>query len=178
VSEKAFEVVAECAMAGLPTGADVNRVMERIERARRRNAAIAHVSVQSPAVYKDRAYTLITRFLVWAGDGPRAMDAVGSLLQGAGIHSRGMHLSGRALVDADLRSTLAGAPAAASRAARSDRRLASRKRATGPASGAKRAGGRSRGTVRRKAAASKRRPTPKRAGRTGARRRGSRRGRR
>jgi len=178
VSEKVFEVVAECAMAGLPTGADVNRVMERIERARRRNAAIAHTSVQSPAVYKDRAYTLITRFLVWAGDGARAMDAVGSLLQGAGIHSRGMHLSGRALVDADLRSSPAGAPAAASRAARSDRRPASRKRAMRPAARKKPAGGRSRRTVRRKAAAPRRRATPKRTGRTGAMRRGGRRGRR
>ena len=178
MSEKAFEVVAECAMAGFPTGADVSRLMERIERARRRNAAIARASVQSPAVYKDRAYTLITRFLVWAGDGPQAMDAVGSLLQGSAIHCRGMHLSGRALVDADLRSSAADAPAAGARAARSNRRPAARKRAAHPAARAaraKRADGKSSRTARHKAAATKGRATPRRAGRTGARRRRGRR---
>ncbi len=114
MADKAFEVVAECAMAGFPTNADITRVTEQIERARRRDAAIARAAVQTPAVYKDRAYTLVARFLVWAPDGSGAMDTVGSLLQGAGVHCRGMHLSGRALVEADLlRPARVTAPAAA-----------------------------------------------------------------
>jgi hypothetical protein len=178
VSDKPFEVIAECAMAGFPTNADITRITEQIERARRRDAAIARAGVQTPAVYKDRAYTLVTRFLVWAPDGPRAMDTVGNLLQGAGIHCRGMHLSGRALVDADL--VPAAAPAApragavkksaakaAGRSASRGRRAALRPAAKkARAKRAKRVGARPKAAARPKAVAAKGRAGGRRTGRS------------
>ena len=182
MSDKPFEVIAECAMAGFPTNADITRITEQIERARRRDAAIARAGVQTPAVYKDRAYTLVTRFLVWAPDGPRAMDTVGNLLQGAGIHCRGMHLSGRALVDADL--VPAAAPAApragavkksaakaagrsASRGRRAALRPAAKKARAKRAKRAKRVGARSKAAARPKAVAAKGRAGGRRTGRSG-----------
>jgi hypothetical protein len=171
VTDKPFEVVAECAMAGFPTSADMTRVAERIERARRRSAAIARAAVQTPAVYKDRAYTLVTRFLVWATDGPRAMDTVGDLLQGAGIHCRGMHLSGRALVAADLQRPAAepepratGRPAAKRQPVRKTRRGSKAKLI------ARRKAARPKATKRKKSSGRKGRPRRSRGGRAGTRR--------
>jgi hypothetical protein len=125
VSEKAFEVVAECALAGFPSGTDISKVTERIERACKRRSEVARSAVQTPAVYKDRAYTLMARFLVRAADGPRALDTVGALLQDAGVHCRGMHLSGRVVAGAELRAA-AAAPATAARKSRSGARPAAR----------------------------------------------------
>jgi hypothetical protein len=147
VSEKAFEVVAECALAGLPSSTDISRVTERIERARRRRGEVARATVQTPAVYRDRAYTLMARFLVRAGDGPGALDTVGALLQDAGVQCRGMHLSGRVVAGAELRAASATPPVAAG---------TSRPRA-----------GRRRATPRRPAGARRRRAPPTRARRAG-----------
>lgn len=99
---KPFEVTAECAMAGLPTGTDIARVSEKLEKARRRASGIVRATVQAPAVFRDRTYVLDSRFVVWADDGDGAVKAVGNLLQGASITHRNMHLSGRALAEADV----------------------------------------------------------------------------
>lgn len=99
---KPFEVAAECAMAGLPTGMDIARVSEELEKARRRAPGIVRATVQAPAVFRDRAYVLDSRFVVWADDGDGAVEAVGNLLHGASITHRNMHLSGRALAEADV----------------------------------------------------------------------------
>jgi len=101
MSEKLFEVAGECAMSGLPTGVEIERVGVQLEQARRRTPAVVRTVVQGPAAFKDRAYVLESRFVVWADDGDRAVTAVGSLLEGAKIPYRGLHLSGRALTDAD-----------------------------------------------------------------------------
>ncbi len=109
MSQKLFEVAVECAMPGLPTGGDIERVGERLEAARRRAADIVRTALQGPAAFKDRSYVLEGRFVVWADDGERAVTAVGTLLDGAKIPYRGLHLSGRALTDADAPRPRAGA---------------------------------------------------------------------
>ncbi len=101
MSQKLFEVAGECAMPGLPTGGDIERVGERLEQARRRAPQIVRTALQGPAAFKDRSYVLEGRFVVWADDGERAVVAIGNLLDGAKIPYRSLHLSGRALTDAD-----------------------------------------------------------------------------
>lgn len=101
MGQKLFEVAGECAMLGLPTGRDIARVGERLEQARRRAPQVVRTAVQGPAAFKDRAYVLEGRFVVWADDGERAVTAIGTLLDGAKISYRSLHLSGRALTDAD-----------------------------------------------------------------------------
>ncbi|MGQ0551373.1 MAG: hypothetical protein ACT4PY_17070 [Armatimonadota bacterium] len=101
MGQKLFEVAGECPMPGLPTGGDIARVGERLEQARRRAPQVVRTAVQGPAAFKDRVYVLEGRFVVWADDGERAVTAIGTLLDGAKISYRSLHLSGRALTDAD-----------------------------------------------------------------------------
>ncbi len=101
MGQKPFEVAAEVAMPGLPAGTDIERVSEQLEHARRRSREVVRTAVQTPAMFKDRSYVLETRFVVWAEDGEQAVEAVGVLLEGARIPHRSMHLSGRALGEAD-----------------------------------------------------------------------------
>ena len=101
MSPKPFEVAGECAMPGLPTGGDIEQVGDRLEQARRRTPHVVRTALQGPAAFKDRVYVLEGRFVVWADDGERAVMAIGSLLDGAKIPYRSLHLSGRSLTDAD-----------------------------------------------------------------------------
>lgn len=101
MSPKPFEVAGEFAMPGLPSGGDIERVGERLEQARRRTPHVVRTALQGPAAFKDRAYVLAGRFVVWADDGERAVTAIGSLLETARIPYRSLYLSGRALTDAD-----------------------------------------------------------------------------
>lgn len=101
MSERLFEVAGECAMSGLPTGGDIERVGERLEQARRGAPQVVRTALQGPAAFKDRSYVLEGRFVVWADDGERAVVVVGNLLDGAKIPYRSLRLSGRALTDAD-----------------------------------------------------------------------------
>lgn len=132
MNQKPFEVAGECAMPGLPSGGDIERVGERLEQARRRSPQVVRMAVQGPAAFKDRAYVLEGRFVVWADDGERAVTAIGSLLDGAKIPYRSLHLSGRALTDADAPRPKGAAargappsPARGGRKARAPRRAAS-----------------------------------------------------
>jgi hypothetical protein len=101
MDQKLFEVAAECAMQGLPSGGDIERVAGRLEQGRHRAPGIVRAAVQGPAAFKDRTYVLESRFVVRAQDGEGALRAVEHLLDGANITHRGLHLSGRALSEAD-----------------------------------------------------------------------------
>lgn len=109
MGQKPFEVAVGCAMPGLPTGGDIERIGERLDQARRRAPEVVRTAVSGPAAFKDRAYVLESRFVVWADDGERAVTTVGTLLDGAKIAYSGLRLSGRALTDADAPRPSAGA---------------------------------------------------------------------
>jgi hypothetical protein len=139
VERRPFEIVAECEMAGFPSGVDVDRIRERIQEAQRSWPAIVRAAVNPPAVFKDRRYVLQARFVVWAEDGSAATQAVEGLLAGAEVRWRTVLPSGRALTEAE-------APPPAEETAgqaRADRpaRAAVSARAAGPARAAKRAAG-------------------------------------
>lgn len=102
MDRKPFEIIAECQMAGLPTGADIGRISEQIEAARRSQPEIVRAVAKPPAIYKDRQYVLQTVFVVWADDSARASETVAGLLQDAGIPYRTVVPSGRALTEADV----------------------------------------------------------------------------
>jgi len=102
MAQKPFEIMAECAMVGFPTGADIGRIRGLIETARRSRPAIVRAAVNPPAIYRDKQYVLPTRFVVWAKDGARAIQAVDGLLQDAGVPRRTVLPSGRALTEADV----------------------------------------------------------------------------
>ncbi len=99
MERKPFEIVAECEMAGFPSGADIERVRERIDGARRSRPAIVRAAVNPPVVVRDGRYVLQARFVVWAEDGRAATRAVEGLLSGAGVQCRTALPSGRALTD-------------------------------------------------------------------------------
>lgn len=102
MAPKPFEIVAECQMVGLPTGADIGRIREQIEGARRSWPAIVRAAVNPPAIYRDMQYVLPTRFVVWAEDGARATQAVEELMKGAGVSCGTVLPSGKALTEADV----------------------------------------------------------------------------
>lgn len=101
VERRPFEIVAECEMAGFPSGADVDRVRERIQEAQHSWPAIVRAAVNPPAVFKDRRYVLQARFVVWAENGGAATQAVEGLLAGAGVQCRTVLPSGRALTEGE-----------------------------------------------------------------------------
>lgn len=102
MDRRPFEIIAECEMTGFPTGADIGRLRERIESARRSQPGVVRALVNPPPIYKERRYVLLTRFVVWAVDGVRAVQAVAELLQDAAIACRTVLPSGRALTDAEV----------------------------------------------------------------------------
>ena len=113
---KPFEVVAQLSLVGLPTSADVAQVSERLEKARRKTPAVVRATVQTPALFREGSYVLETRLVVWAADGQTAMGAVEGLLDAAAVRYRGMHLSGRALTEADVPRPAPARPVKAARA--------------------------------------------------------------
>lgn len=102
VAQKPFEIIAECMMESLPASADVASLSERIEAERRKHPGVVRAAVQTPAIFRDRGYVLETRFLVWADDGAAAERMVENLVKASGVTCRGVHLSGRALAEADV----------------------------------------------------------------------------
>jgi len=102
VTQKPFEVIAECVMESLPASADVVNLSERIEAERRKHPGIVRATVQTPAIFRDRKYVLETRCLVWADDGASAERMVQTLVAACGVACRGVYQSGRALAEADV----------------------------------------------------------------------------
>ncbi|MDR7555923.1 MAG: hypothetical protein QN157_09975 [Armatimonadota bacterium] len=102
MTDRPFEVIAEIALQGLPTSGDIARVGEEVERARQATPAVVRATVVPPARFRDGTYCLETRCAVWAADGAAAVAAVERLLRGAGLTTRTVHLSGRALTAADV----------------------------------------------------------------------------
>ncbi len=102
MDRKPFEIVAECQMAGFPTGADIGRIREQIETARRSRPEVVRAAVNPPAIYRDKWYVLPARFVVWAEDGTQAIQTVAGLLQDAGVPCRTVLPSGRGLTEAEV----------------------------------------------------------------------------
>ncbi|MBI3997383.1 MAG: hypothetical protein HY355_00010 [Armatimonadetes bacterium] len=135
MAQKPFEVVAECTLSGLPTSADIARISGALEQARRRAPGVVRAVVQPPARFKEATYVLEARFIAWAGEGEAAQQAVSSLLEGAGVSCRTLHLSGRALNETDVpraRASTAARESSPSRAAsaRAGTRNATRRAST------------------------------------------------
>ncbi len=97
MDRKPFEIVAECEMAGFPTGADVERLNERIGAVRRSRPNVVQAVVSPPAIFRERRYVLQARFVVWAEDGVGATQAVEGIFKDAGVACRMVLPSGRAL---------------------------------------------------------------------------------
>ena len=102
MTRKPFEIVAECVMAGLPTGADIGRIREQIETARRSKPEVVRAAVNPPAIHRDIQYVLQTRFVVWAEDNARAVQVVEGLMLDAGVSYLSVLPSGRAMAEADV----------------------------------------------------------------------------
>uniref|UniRef100_A0A7C3APP3 Uncharacterized protein n=1 Tax=Thermorudis sp. TaxID=1969470 RepID=A0A7C3APP3_9BACT len=102
MGSKPFEIVAECELPGLPAGADITRISEKIEQARRARPDVARAVVNPPAVYKEKRYVLQTRLVVWAEDASRALQAAQELLADAGLVCRTILPSARALTAAEV----------------------------------------------------------------------------
>lgn len=102
MDRKPFEVVAECEMPVFPTAADVTRVSERIETARRGRADIVRATVNPPAIYRERRYVLQAKFITWAEDVSRAVQTTQELLAEAGLPCRTVLPSSRSLTTADV----------------------------------------------------------------------------
>ena len=102
MTRKPFEIVAECVMAGFPTGADIGRIREQIETARRSKPEVVRAAVNPPAIHRDIQYVLQTRFVVWAEDNARAVQVVEGLMLDAGVSYQSVLPSGRAMAEADV----------------------------------------------------------------------------
>lgn len=102
MGRKSFEIIAECEMGAFPTSADIVRVGEQIEMARHTRPEVVRATVNPPAIYREKRYTLQTRFVVWATDGAGATQAVEGLLKKAGVPCRIVLPSGRALTEAEV----------------------------------------------------------------------------
>jgi len=102
MTRKPFEIVAECVMAGLPTGADIGRIREQIETARRSKPEVVRAAVNPPAIHRDTQYVLQTRFVVWAEENARAVQVVEALMKDAGVSYQSVFPSGRALAEAEV----------------------------------------------------------------------------
>jgi hypothetical protein len=98
---KPFEILAECEMPAFPTGADIARVMDQIESARRSRPEVVRTTVNPPAIYRERRYVLPTRLVVWAEDAAGALRAAAEVLANAGLLCRTILPSSRAVGDAE-----------------------------------------------------------------------------
>jgi hypothetical protein len=157
VMRRPYEIMAECELFGFPTAADVARVGESLDRGRRAHAQVVRATVLPPAAFRDGRYVLQARFLVWADHARGATKAVEDVIAAAGLASRLVLPTGRALSDAEVPS----APAA-------DRVEAARPGAGGPgrratprrAAGSVRGKGKG-GTAKRRTAKPRRKANPK-----------------
>src|SRR5207247_8520122 len=105
MTRKPFEIVAECVMAGLPTGADIGRIREQIETARRSKPEVVRAAVNPPAIHRDIQYALQTRFVVWAEDNARAVQVVEGLMLDAGASYQSLFPYRRARATAAVQSS-------------------------------------------------------------------------
>jgi hypothetical protein len=102
VERRPFEIIAECAMDGFPTTADIDRISGAVEGARRSLPDVVRAAVSPPAVFRDGRYVLESRFIVWADSGASATQTVRGLLETAGVATRSILPSGRALSASDV----------------------------------------------------------------------------
>ena len=126
MDRKPFEIVAECEMPGFPTAADITRVSEHIEAARRVRSDVVRATVNPLAIYRERRYVLQAKLITWAEDVSRAVQIVQELLADAGLPRRTVLPSSRSLNEAEIsppseparsgRLTARGGTAAARRA--------------------------------------------------------------
>ncbi|MDR7417431.1 MAG: hypothetical protein QN178_00810 [Armatimonadota bacterium] len=129
MSRKPFEIVAECEMAGFPSGADIERLMARLDQARSGQPDVVKATVTPPAVYRDGRYVLDARFLVWADDATGATNAVEEVLRAAEVTCRFVTPSGRALAESEVPKPRASRAAAAKSARPSVPKKAARPKA-------------------------------------------------
>ena len=97
MDRKPFEITAACEIAAFSTSADIERFSTQLERRRQSRPNIVRATVNPPATYSEQRYVLQTRFVVWAKDVAQAVQAVEGLIHDAGVRSRTVLPSGRAL---------------------------------------------------------------------------------
>jgi hypothetical protein len=102
MDRRPFEIVAECEMLGFPTAADIARVSERIEAARRARPDIVRAAVNPPAIYRERRYFLQAKLIAWADDVSGAVQIAQGLLADAGLPYRTALPSSRSLVETEI----------------------------------------------------------------------------
>jgi len=102
MDRKPFEITAACEIAAFSTSADIERFSTQLERRRQSRPNIVRATVNPPATYREQRYVLQTRFVVWAKDAAQATQAVEGLLHDAGVRSRTVLPSGRALVATEV----------------------------------------------------------------------------
>lgn len=102
MDRKPFEIVAECEMPVFPTAADITRASERIETARRGRSDVVRVTVNPPAIYRERRYVLQAKLITWAEDVSRAVQSAQKLLAEAGLSCRTVLPSSRSLIAAEV----------------------------------------------------------------------------
>ena len=105
-----FELVAACELASLPTSRDIAELTARLERARAGVPAVVSATPQPPAIYRNLAYVLESRFVAWANTAEDAAGMVKGLMDSAGVLCRSVYLSGRALAPTDVPRPEAPAP--------------------------------------------------------------------
>jgi hypothetical protein len=149
VARKPFEIVAECEMAGFPSGVDIERLTARLDQARSGQPDVVRATVTPPAVYRDGRYVLDARFLVWAEDANGATNAVEEVLRTAEVTCRFVTPSGRAVAESEVPR-----PRAAKAAAAKSARPSAPKKAARPA----KPKGRPKPAARPKSAAKKGKP--------------------
>ena len=101
MAAKPFEVIAKCAMVGLPAPSDIVAIGARLEKARRQAHGVVRAAPQPPAVFRDGGYLVEARIVTWADDGEGALRAAERLFEAANVLCRELYLSGRALSEAD-----------------------------------------------------------------------------
>jgi hypothetical protein len=101
MARRPYEVVAECALAGLPTDGEVARLREQIEAARSHHPSVVRATLHPPAICRHGRYLVQAKFAVWADDSAAATGTVERLLSQAGVRAQA-YPSGRALADTDV----------------------------------------------------------------------------
>ncbi len=102
MDRKPFEITAACEIAAFSTSADIERFSTQLERRRQSRPNIVRATVNPPATYTEQRYVLQTRFVVWAKDAAMAVQAVEGLIHDAGVRSRTVLPSGRALAATEV----------------------------------------------------------------------------
>lgn len=97
MASKPFEIVAECEITQLPMESDFARLGERLEATRRRHPGIVSSAVTPQGVLRGVQYLVTARFVAWAEDSAKAMNAVEALIGDSGFGYRNVLPSGRSL---------------------------------------------------------------------------------